>query len=238
MLSIRLTHLCADVFPGYTCLHAPLAPCLSSLMRLLPISLAPLLVACQPCDSTSFPVSTPNLQCFGLTPSPTASSEAECVAACCALGSSACAVWQWCVEGSSCRPQTYPCWLGQPTHDSYGGGAVCKNSSGWIGGLRATPPVVGLYYALVPVDPASGLPLAGSVRHCQSITSMDSYSPGSPDFEWRAVEALSGDPSAISLQPLNYFVRKQHFFPPTASAGCFRRSSLLTSLSLRSPRTV
>jgi hypothetical protein len=167
--------------------------------------LSPLLAASQSCDASSFPVATPDLQCFGLSPSPTASSADECVAACCALGASACAMWQYCAEGGGCYPQAYPCWLGQPTHDNYGGGGVCRNASGWTGGLRATPPAVGQYYALVPIDPASGLPLAGSLRHCDSIASMDAYSPGSPDFEWKVVEALSGDASAISLQPVNYF---------------------------------
>jgi len=159
------------------------------------------------CDASSFPADLSGLECFGLSPALAAAAAASadaCAAACCALGPAACAVWQWCPPGAACQPQAWPCWLGQPVQPG-GDGGVCSPKAGWLGGLRATAPQEGTYYAIVPVEAATGRPLPSAARHCDSVVSADAYVQGNPDFEWKAVEALDGDATATSFQPYNYF---------------------------------
>ena len=75
-----------------------------------------------------------------------------------------------------------------------------------MGGLRGSPPIVGSYYAIVPVDFRTGLPMNTGIRHCNAVVTADRYTgPGNEDFEWRVTEAENEDAAAISLQPRNYF---------------------------------
>jgi hypothetical protein len=57
----------------------------------------------------------------------------------------------------------------------------------------------------MPVDAATGLPTGAGARHCNSEVSLDDYIYGNQDFNWRIVEAVNDNASAISIQPFNYF---------------------------------
>ena len=180
-----------------------LAP--APLLRVLPLLLllAPPRASAQTCDASSFPIATPGVQCYGLSAEPDATTVEQCALACCALGTAACSTWQFCPAGAGCSSPS-ACWLGQPVGDPNAN--VCRASAGWTGGIRGTPPTVGAYYAIVPVNASSGLPLNSAARHCQSGVSADPYEGiGDQDFNWRAIEAVNDDPNSVSFQPYNWF---------------------------------
>ena len=82
-------------------------------------------------NSQSFPFSYNDIQCNGLS-GVSASSEADCAAACCS--DSTCEIYQWCnpsssSSSSSCGPPS-SCWIGQLT------GSVCKSEDGWLSRAR------------------------------------------------------------------------------------------------------
>jgi hypothetical protein len=157
----------------------------------------------QTCDANSFGKKTNNTQCFGLTAFPLATTEADCVSACCNEGPEACSTWQFCPDGAPCQPQPFSkCWLGQPTLVN----CQTQGGAGWIGGIRGTPPERGSYFAIVPVNTTSGLPLSSAIRHCNSVVSADPFTLN-PDFQFKVLNPASdvSDPAAISLQPYNYF---------------------------------
>jgi hypothetical protein len=163
------------------------------------------------CGAATFAVATPDIECFGLTANPFATTRDACVAACCAAGASQCSTWQYCDTGNAALGCTQTgtannvsCWLGHPVGDA--NNQVCHAGPGWVGGIRGAPPVVGQYYAVVPVNASTGFPTNLAARHCNSMVSADPYRGlGNQDFYFRAVAGVNDNADSVSLQPYNYY---------------------------------
>ena len=170
-------------------------------------------VVAQTCDASSFPVPTPDEQCFGLYSIPLADESIEaCIGTCCALGADKCSVWQWCPSTGDCWATAgHHCWLGEPTLNG------CREGKkGWVGGIRPTAPVVGSYYEVMPMNSTSAqfYPLSRGLRHCSSIMSADppTIAP-TADFQWRFVEAITSDAASFSLEAANYYFHYAAMLP-------------------------
>ena len=90
--------------------------------------------AASKCDISSFPFSRVGMEAVGLQPAPNASSAAECLAQCCAMGTAACRTWQW-APAYDHGHGVQRCWVGIERY-------VRLNDSDWIAGgaTTALPP--------------------------------------------------------------------------------------------------
>jgi hypothetical protein len=78
------------------------------------------------CGRGSFATDLTGWQCFGLGPVPSATSEGECIKACCDMGPTDCEVWQFCDQDCGSEDEVGGCWVGKKQH--------CRLYPGWIGG--------------------------------------------------------------------------------------------------------
>ena len=86
------------------------------------------------CDVSTFPYARVGVEAVGLQPAPNASSAAECLALCCALGTAACRTWQW-APAYDHGHGLERCWVGIERY-------VRLNNTDWIAGgaTTALPP--------------------------------------------------------------------------------------------------